>query len=79
MRHGEHAVLGTAHAPRAADSAWLRSLAPLEGSMSMASKPKQPANEKWRPTTRQIIAAVIVVVALVFILQNTRTAHFNFL
>jgi uncharacterized integral membrane protein len=34
--------------------------------------------KRWL-TTRNIIIAVIVVVSLIFILQNTRTAHFSFL
>jgi uncharacterized integral membrane protein len=50
--------------------------------MSLESPPPSsasPAAEGWRPTKKQIIAAIIVVVALVFIFQNTRTGHFNFL
>jgi uncharacterized integral membrane protein len=39
----------------------------------------QSLDEKWRPTGKQIIAAIIVVVALIFILQNTRKGHFSFL
>jgi uncharacterized integral membrane protein len=43
-------------------------------------RPPQPAHEGgWRPTKKQIIAAVIGIVALVAILQNTRKGHFNFL
>jgi uncharacterized integral membrane protein len=45
----------------------------------MSSEPEHPANEGWRPTTKQIIAAVIAVVALLFIFQNTGTGHFHFL
>ena len=40
---------------------------------------KPPAREGWRPTGRQIIAAVLVVAVLVFVFQNGRTGHFNFL
>ena len=32
-----------------------------------------------RYTTRQIVAGVIIVLALIVVLQNTRTAHFDFL
>ena len=46
---------------------------------SQAVQPTQPAKEGWRPTKKQIIAAVIGVVALVAILQNTRTGHFSLL
>jgi uncharacterized integral membrane protein len=35
--------------------------------------------ERWRPTTKQIIGAVIAVVVLIAILQNTRTSTFSFL
>jgi len=35
--------------------------------------------QRWRPTGRQIIAAIIVVAALLFVFQNTSTGHFNFL
>jgi uncharacterized integral membrane protein len=47
--------------------------------MSMENAPTQPADEKWRPTTKQIIAAIIGVVALLFIFQNDNTGHFHFL
>jgi uncharacterized integral membrane protein len=47
--------------------------------MSMANQPQQPAKEGWRPTKKQIIAAIIAVVALVFVLQNTNKGHFHFL
>ena len=47
--------------------------------MSTGSGVEHPAEERWRPSRRQTIAAVIAVVALVFILQNRRTAHFSFL
>jgi uncharacterized integral membrane protein len=39
----------------------------------------QPAQEGWHPTKKQIIAAIIAVVALLFIFQNTGTGHFHFL
>jgi len=49
--------------------------------MSMVNEPKpQPqASEGFHPTKKQIIAAIIVVVALVFIFQNTGKGHFHFL
>jgi uncharacterized integral membrane protein len=51
--------------------------------MSMGNEPKPRADGtagmKRQFTTKQIIAAVIVVVALIAVLQNTRTAHFSFL
>ena len=47
--------------------------------MSSQQEPPRPADDKWRPTTKQIIAAVITAVALLAILQNTRTGHFSFL
>jgi len=47
--------------------------------MSMENAPKLPANEQWRPTTKEIVAAVIGVVALLFIFQNNKTGHFHFL
>jgi uncharacterized integral membrane protein len=53
--------------------------------MSMTNEPEPSAGgvketrEGFRPTSRQIIAAIIVVVALIFILQNTREGHFSFL
>ena len=48
-------------------------------SSSSVNEPVRTVDEKWRPTTKQIIAAVIVVVALVAILQNTESGHFNLL
>jgi uncharacterized integral membrane protein len=47
--------------------------------MSMTNPPPEPVNEGWHPTKKQIIAVIIVVVALVFILQNTKKGHFHFL
>jgi uncharacterized integral membrane protein len=46
--------------------------------MANQTQQKPEGLKKWL-TTRNIIIAVIVVVSLVFILQNTRTAHFNIL
>lgn len=43
------------------------------------SESKPPEKERWRPTVRQIIAAIIVVAALLFIFQNTKTGEFHFL
>ena len=45
----------------------------------MSNEPHNVQDEGWRPTPKQIIAAVIGVVALIAIGQNTRTGHFNFL
>ncbi|HEY1278065.1 MAG TPA: LapA family protein [Acidimicrobiales bacterium] len=47
--------------------------------MSMVNPPDQPAKEGWHPTKKQIIAAIIAVVAILFIFQNTNTGHFHFL
>jgi uncharacterized integral membrane protein len=53
--------------------------------MSMINEPGPGAGgvretrEGFHPTPRQIIAAIIVVAALIFILQNTRKGHFSFL
>jgi uncharacterized integral membrane protein len=41
--------------------------------------PPPSAGGGWRPSKKQIFASVIAVVALVAVLQNTRTGHFNFL
>ena len=38
-----------------------------------------PAKQRWRPTRKQIIAAIIVVGALLFIFQNNNSDHFHFL
>lgn len=43
------------------------------------SESKAPAKQRWRPTGKQIIAAIIVIAALLFIFQNTKTGHFHFL
>ena len=43
------------------------------------SETQAPAKQRWRPTGRQIIAAIIVVVALLFIFQNTKTGDFHLL
>jgi hypothetical protein len=45
----------------------------------MSSEPEHPANEGWHPTTKQIIAAILAVVAVLFMFQNTGTGHFHFL
>jgi len=47
--------------------------------MSMDQGSVHPIDEKWRPTGKQITAAVISVVAVLFIFQNTGTGHFHFL
>jgi len=47
--------------------------------MSTEQEPVRRTDERWRPTGKQIIGAVIAVVALVAILQNTRAGHFSFL
>ena len=39
----------------------------------------EPAATKRQVTTKQIVAAIIAVVVLVAILQNTRDGHFSFL
>jgi uncharacterized integral membrane protein len=46
---------------------------------SIVSESQPPAKQRWRPTGKQIIAAIIVVAALFFIFQNTKTGHFHFL
>jgi uncharacterized integral membrane protein len=43
------------------------------------NEPTAPAKQRWRPTGRQIIAAIIVVAALLFIFQNTHKGDFHFL
>ena len=43
------------------------------------SESEPPPKQRWRPTVRQIIAAIIVVAAVLFIFQNTRTGDFRFL
>ena len=48
-------------------------------SESTVSESKAPAKQRWRPTRQQIIAAIIVVAALLFIFQNTHTGEFDFL
>ena len=45
----------------------------------MVTESKAPAKQRWRPTGRQIIEAIIVVAALLFIFQNTHTGDFHFL
>jgi uncharacterized integral membrane protein len=47
--------------------------------MSMVNPPQQPPKEGWHPTRKQIIAAIIAVVAVLFIFQNTNRGHFHFL
>jgi uncharacterized integral membrane protein len=54
-----------------------KSLVPLGRLIVSESKP--PAKQRWRPTGKQIIAAIIVLAALLFILQNTHTGEFRFL
>jgi lipopolysaccharide assembly protein A len=39
----------------------------------------QPQEERWRPTKKEIIAGIIVVIAAVFIIQNNEKAEFHFL
>ena len=43
------------------------------------SETQAPAKQRWRPTGRQIIAAIIVIATLLLIFQNTKTGHFHFL
>jgi uncharacterized integral membrane protein len=43
------------------------------------SEPERLTNEGWRPTPKQIVVGVIVLVILIAILQNTRTGRFDFL
>jgi uncharacterized integral membrane protein len=43
------------------------------------SESEPPAKQRWRPTGRQIISAIIVIAALLFIFQNTKTGDFHFL
>jgi uncharacterized integral membrane protein len=45
----------------------------------MEKRPQESLDERWRPTRKQVGAALIAVVALVFVLQNTRTGRFEFL
>jgi uncharacterized integral membrane protein len=52
---------------------------PRQSSPPPTSQSPQPVKERWRPTKKEVIAAVIAVVALVAVLQNTRTGHFNIL
>jgi uncharacterized integral membrane protein len=47
--------------------------------MSSEAAPAQNASEGFHPTAKQIVAAVIAVVAVLFIFQNTGTGHFHFL
>jgi uncharacterized integral membrane protein len=47
--------------------------------MSVVNQPERSVHEGWRPTPKQVVAAVIVVVALVAILQNRRTGRFDLL
>jgi uncharacterized integral membrane protein len=47
--------------------------------MSLDATPEQRADEGWHPTKKQIVAAIIAVVAVLFIFQNTGTGHFHFL
>jgi uncharacterized integral membrane protein len=47
--------------------------------MSVVSESKPQAKQRWRPTVKQIIAAILVVAALLFIFQNTHTGDFRFL
>jgi uncharacterized integral membrane protein len=46
---------------------------------NIVSESQPPAKQRWRPTGRQIIAAIILVAAVFFIFQNTKTGHFHFL
>jgi uncharacterized integral membrane protein len=47
--------------------------------MASTSAAGSSAQEGFHPTKKQIIAAIIAVVALLFIFQNTGTGHFHFL
>jgi uncharacterized integral membrane protein len=47
--------------------------------MSVEGESQSLPKQQWRPTGRQIIAAIIALVALLFIFQNTKTGHFHFL
>jgi uncharacterized integral membrane protein len=47
--------------------------------MSSNSAAGSSAHEGYHPTKKQIIAAIIAVVALLFVFQNTGTGHFHFL
>ena len=47
--------------------------------MAIVNESKPVAKQRWRPTRGQIIAAIITVVALVFIFQNDSSGHFHFL
>ena len=47
--------------------------------MSTTNGGSRALHEPWRPTTKQIVAAVIGVVALIAVLQNTRRGRFSFL
>ena len=43
------------------------------------SESNPPAKQRWRPSGKQIVAAIILVAALLFIFQNTKTGDFHFL
>jgi uncharacterized integral membrane protein len=47
--------------------------------MSSTSAAGSSAQEGFHPTKKQIIAAIIAVIAVLFIFQNTGTGHFHFL
>jgi uncharacterized integral membrane protein len=47
--------------------------------MSIEGESQSLPKQRWRPTGRQIIAAIIVIAALLFIFQNDNSGHFHFL
>jgi uncharacterized integral membrane protein len=53
--------------------------------MSMINEPREPkgevvhTNERFHLTPKQTLAGAIVVLSLIFILQNTGEGHFSFL
>lgn len=68
IRHRlQAAAIGPKHKPR------------VSLGRNIVSESNPPAKQRWRPTVRQIIAAIIVVAALLFIFQNTHTGDFHFL
>jgi uncharacterized integral membrane protein len=47
--------------------------------MSVENESQSLPKQRWRPTGKQIIGAIIVIAALLFIFQNTHTGDFRFL
>ena len=45
----------------------------MSGQYPPPTPPQQQPPQSWRPTPRQIAGAVILVLALVFIFENTKT------